>query len=281
MRYFTLITVLIFIISCKKEESQVRVLSKQVKSLKVYRQEYKLDVLNAASKLMDKWVYNIHGDISTWENRQVLGITDYGMFDYRYEYQYNSKYKITDQKEYEFNELNTRVGYVYDRSDTLIIEKLEYSSLGVDTTKYEYDTQKRLNKEYFIHSGGSKLWEYDYYYNGINQVDHKMRYSTDIYDNPTTDKYEYKYDSHGNILEEKHTNTKLDIYTSYYDYIYSTKGYITDYVERYDGKSLKYREQIEYNDDGTIKSKTIFNYSNVRQYFDTYDYEFFYIDELK
>ena len=281
--HYLLFTFLMINISCEKEDSFKKEgqLSSQIKGIKVYRQEFTFDILDSEKKLMNSWVYNIHGDVITWEKRQVLGLTDYGLFSYRYEYKYNTKYKITEKKEYEFGDLNDRVGFIYDNSDTLILKMFEYGFLGVDTILYEYDSLKRLTKETKVYSDGDIGWIYDYSYNDLNQVDYKLFLTTDFYNNSITNKYEYKYDPYGNILEERHISPNLSIYTNYFEYKYDQKERIIEYVERYDGKSLKYKEQIDYNENNTIKSKTIYSPFNVKEFYDSYEYEYFYNDELE
>ncbi|MDR2287135.1 MAG: hypothetical protein LBE04_06640 [Prevotellaceae bacterium] len=159
----------------------------------------------------------------------------------------------------------------YDKSGNIASENKETPTVkGYFTTKYRYDTNKRLSKKE-VSSNGQLLATHIYYYDDNGNVGKKeirKKPGTDIYD----ETFEYKYDEKNRLVEETHLDGKR---YNRIEYKYNDKDQLIRRVEHNERGGVTYETDYIYDEldnlsveTSAFRGNSTFNYSYVYEYDD-------------
>lgn len=147
-------------------------------------------------------------EIDKYKNLKVKSAS---LFEYRYtiegkrendgfliqQIDYDETGRITEIKRYNNNELYNTTKYIYDENNILIRDYFEYVDGVKFKTIHHYDNRGYLIKSDQYDESSFIVLTIEYFYNSLGKTQKEVHslYNEEFY-------YEYKYDSNGNIIEK-------------------------------------------------------------------------------
>ncbi|MDR3247049.1 MAG: hypothetical protein LBT50_11550 [Prevotellaceae bacterium] len=167
-------------------------------------------------------------------------------------------------------DLKNKHNISYDKSGNIVSESKETPTVkGNFTTKYKYDSEKRLSKKEITSNGriiSTYIYRYDDKGNAVEKEIQKKLGLLDI----NNEKFECKYDENNRLIEEIHLDGEKYNKT---EYKYNEKGQIIRRVEYNERGGITYESDYVYDELDNISSETAayrgnntFNYSYVYEY---------------
>ena len=211
----------------------------------------------------------IIGEITLNEDNLPVQIVDrYGTEKLIFNFSYDKVGNLI-QKSVISQSQKTVYDYTYDEKNKLTKEVCTFADGNVNVFYYEHDSRGNLVKEIAkYYSGSISIKEYKYnFYGMLTQKIEESYYDDFIYKG----KYDYTYDTNGNLIKELQTHS--DGKTSGFDYTYDNHGNLLKRIHTtYSG--AKYTYECVYDTDGNLIQEVYTDsYGNKEIYDAVYDAE--------
>lgn len=217
----------------------------------------KFGEISEYGELYEQYKYNQDKTIAEFTTNYYVDIVS-SRIEHTYQYIYDNKKRLIERNDYELTLFKERRKYEYNSIDS-ISRMLVYNDDGdlYEDWTFEYDNQRRLIKtvenDVWLSSNFGYISEYRY--EGNNVYIEK----TNIGDGSLFGNFIFKYDSHGNLLQETYINgdTGKESIEQKYEYKYDSLGRIQrkSKKELYSDSWIYY--DYFYNEDGTINKISV------------------------